>query len=131
MTEAAAQGGGPPLSMRALRGPRGLQARAWLRRQADRQAGWFGLWIPVAQGLGAAVNFGLPLEPSGLATALALMGAGLLGAAGLVAPAGPRSRRGLLLLACGLFGFAAACIRTEVVRAPVTPASGGHPGYPV
>lgn len=125
MTESAAQGGGPPLSMRALRGPRALPSGTWLREQAHLQAGRFGLWIPVALGLGAAMNFGLPREPSGGAVVLALLGAVAVIVAGLGAPLGARSRRGLLLLACGIIGFAAACIRTEVVRAPVAPASGG------
>lgn len=125
MTEASVRGSGPRLSMRASRGPRGLQLGAWLGAQARRQAGRLGLWIPVALGLGAALNFGLPREPSWISAALALLAASVLAAAGLGVAAHRRGGGALLLLACGLVGFAAACIRTEVVRAPIAPASGG------
>ncbi|MFZ4066469.1 MAG: DUF4131 domain-containing protein, partial [Phenylobacterium sp.] len=125
MTEASVRGDGPRLSMYASRGPRGLRLGAWLGAQAGRQAGRLGLWIPVALGLAAAVNFALPLEPSWIAAALALLAASVVTAAGLGVATHRRGGGALLLLAFGLVGFAVACIRTEVVRAPIAPVSGG------
>ena len=125
MTEASVRGDGPPLSMHAARGPRGLRLGAWLGAQVGRQAGRLGLWIPVALGLGSALNFGLPWEPSWISAVLALLAASVITAVSLGVATHRRGGGALLLLACGLVGFAAASIRTEVVREPIAPASGG------
>ena len=63
MTEGAATGGGPPLSMGLAGGPSLGRVRSWLARQAALQAGRTGLWVPVGLGCGAAIYFALPREP--------------------------------------------------------------------
>jgi len=124
MTEGAATGGGPPLSMGLAGGPSLGRVRSWLARQAALQAGRAGLWVPVGLGCGAAIYFSLPREP------LAAVGvAGLCAAGVLVLLARAASRRpilalGLVLLACLLAGFGLARGRTGQVRAPVMPPGG-------
>lgn len=125
MADAAATGGGPPLSTAASRGPRALPRAAARAAQLHLQAGRSGLWAPVALGLGAAVYFCLPAEPLAW-TAWPVIGAAALAAAvRLRADPGPGVRVGLLLLSCALLGFGLARLRTEAVRAPVVPAGGG------
>ena len=79
MTEGAATGGGPPLSMGLAGGPSLGRVRSWLARQAALQAGRAGLWVPVGLGCGAAIYFSLPREP------LAAVGVSGLCAAGVLA----------------------------------------------
>lgn len=124
MTEEAAAGGRPPLSMRLAGGPSLGRVAGWLRRQGALQAGRFGLWTPVALGGGAALYFALPAEPgAGVAVlAFALAAAGLLLA--LRPSTRPAASRGLVLAACLLSGFGLARARTETVWAPVAPEGG-------
>ncbi len=82
----------------------------------EREWGHWFLWAPVAMGVGVAVYFALPQEPSvGTGPALVLLSIGWL----LLA------RRSILGLALGLLmvmagtGFTLAKLRTELVRAPV------------
>jgi competence protein ComEC len=96
-----------------------LLAGAWA--QAAAQSDRWSLWTPVALGCGAAVYFVLPREP------VAWLAWALLAVAGALAVLRARwnGRRavaiGLALLAFAIGGFAAAKLRTERVRAPVTP----------
>jgi competence protein ComEC len=88
------------------------KAAASLEAEADR---WF-LWIPVLFGAGIVFYFALPDEP-GAASALALV----MAACGL-AIAARGLPLGLVIGGAALalsFGFAAAKLRTELVRAPV------------
>lgn len=124
MTDGAATGGGPRLSMRLAGGPSLGRAGAWLRRQAALQAGRFGLWTPVALGGGAAVYFVLPDEPVLALAVLALALAAACALAGLRSSLRPGVSRGLLLAACVLAGFALGRLRTEQVQAPVAPEGG-------
>ena len=124
MTEEAATGGGPPLSMRLAAGPSLARIRPWLARQAALQEGRFGLWTPVALGCGAALYFVLPAEPL-LALGLAVLAvAALLAGLSRGARLRPSTVRVLALLACLMAGFGLARLRTEQVRAPVVPAGG-------
>ncbi|MCA6229787.1 MAG: ComEC family DNA internalization-related competence protein, partial [Phenylobacterium sp.] len=124
MTEEAATGGRPPLSMRLAGGPSLGRASAWLRRQASLQAGRFGLWTPVALGGGTAVYFVLPAEPSFALAVLALALAAACALASLSSSLRPAASRVLVLAACLLAGFALGRMRTEQVRAPVAPEGG-------
>ena len=79
------------------------------------------LWSPVAAGLGAALYFGLRVEPP-MALALGLAGLSLALAVGAVLWG--RSRAlvvGLALLAFAAGGFCVATLRTRLVAAPVIP----------
>lgn len=82
----------------------------------DAERGRWALWIPVMFGLGIAVYFALPREPS-----LALSGA--LAMAGAALRMTFRRPASLLILAsvvcCAGFGFLAAKVRTASVAAPV------------
>jgi competence protein ComEC len=90
----------------------------WWRKQALAERSRLPLWLPVALGTGIGGYFALPVEPGGLAVALALTGlAGAVWLAGRRQPMG--LRLALLLLAAGLGGFCLAKARTEWVAAPV------------
>ena len=125
MTDDAANGGGPPLSMRPAAGPSLGRTGRWLRGQAGLQAGRFGLWIPVALGVGGAAYFSLPAEPVVAVGAACLAGAVCLALGARASGAGPGRSRILLLTACILAGFGLARLRTEAVRAPVIADGGG------
>lgn len=97
--------------------PPRLAAVAWLERtlaaESDR---WF-LWLPVLFAAGIMAYFGLHREPEGFA--VSALAAGALGLCLLI----PR-RSAIGLAAIGIvgavsFGFVAAKLRTELVRAPV------------
>lgn len=113
-----------PLSMRIRRLPSAGDTGRWLAAQLTRQADRWTLWTPVALGGGSAVYFALPREPQAW---LAWVGAALVGALLLAAARGRRGRgltAALVLLACALGGFAAAKLRTDHVKSPITPAKG-------
>jgi competence protein ComEC len=91
--------------------------------QLERQGERWSLWAPVALGGGAALYFALPREPQAW-IALAILP--LVAALMLVALRWSRARALtalLMLLACGLGGFALGKLRTDAVRAPVAGAS--------
>ncbi len=124
MTEEAATGGGPPLSMRLGGGPSLARIRPWLARQATLQEGRFGLWTPVALGCGAALYFLLPAEPLAAVGLAVLLVAAVLVVLSRRARLQPSLVRLLTLLACLLAGFGLARLRTEEVRAPAMPPGG-------
>ena len=124
MGETAAAGGGPPLNTRLARAPSLGDARLWLRRQADLQAGRFGLWTPVALGCGAAFYFALPAEPVLAVAVLSLLASILLGVAAQRIGVRPAVSGALVLAACFLAGLGLARLRTEQVQAPVVPQGG-------
>ncbi|HEY1637441.1 MAG TPA: ComEC/Rec2 family competence protein, partial [Rhizomicrobium sp.] len=90
----------------------------WLRKSAlDERERW-ALWLPVAFGIGIALYFALPDEPSSL-LAVALGGSGLLLA---LAAAGSEHAGGRAVLSClaaVLLGFSLAKHRADSVAAPV------------
>jgi competence protein ComEC len=92
--------------------------------QAVRQGGRWTLWTPVSLGLGAALYFVLPREPQ---LWIAYAGAALAVALLVAASRWPGARiltAVLVLLACGIGGFAVAKLRTEHVKAPIAPLKG-------
>ncbi len=101
------------------RAARGLPAA--LAEQALKQLVRWVLWTPVAFGAGAAIYFGLKVEPSAVVVGAAAVAALALAVApnllgwrlGLFAPA--------MLLAASLFGFADGALSTWMCRAPVVP----------
>jgi competence protein ComEC len=97
---------------------------AWLAGQAARQSARWTLWTPVALGGGSALYFALPREPQAWVAWLAAP----IVLALLIAAARWRPNQAvtaaMVLVACGLGGFAAAKLRTEHVRSPVAPAKG-------
>ncbi|HKR86547.1 MAG TPA: ComEC/Rec2 family competence protein [Phenylobacterium sp.] len=123
MDEVAPAGGGwaGPLSTR-IRHPSTLPAAgAWIFGQIGVQGARWKLWTPVAFGSGAAVYFALLREPLPGVAWLALAAA----AAAMIAARRMGSRpakAALVLVACGLAGFAAAKIRVERVKAPIASA---------
>jgi competence protein ComEC len=106
-----------PLSTGIRPPPSPAALRAWIVRQIARQGARWKLWTPVAFGLGAGTYFVLLREPRVWVAWAMLAAAGLL-------LAGARRRwpplaAFLVLIACGLGGFAAAKLRVERVKAPV------------
>ncbi len=102
----------------------GLILRTWVGELTLQPERW-SLWRPVLFGCGAAVYFCLPKEPLPLVGMVALIGGlGLLGARSIW---GRRQEVSicLMLLACLIFGFSAAKLRTESVRAPLIHAGTG------
>ncbi|WP_332768065.1 ComEC/Rec2 family competence protein [Phenylobacterium sp.] len=122
--ETAARGRARGLSTSFRAGPSFRRIAAWVGEQARAQTDRWTLWTPVAFGIGAAIYLALPGEPLTLMAFLALAVA-----AGLVAATRWSPRRaftvGLVLLAFGSAGFAAAKLRTQAVRAPIAPAGTG------
>jgi competence protein ComEC len=113
-----------PLSTPIRRLPSAPVVLDWLARQAARQAARWTLWTPVALGGGSALYFALPREPqTWLAWLLAAGALGLLVAAARWRPI-TAVTAALVLVACGLGGFAAAKLRTEHVRSPTAPLKG-------
>jgi competence protein ComEC len=107
------------MTVEAISGARAgsaLLAFGWLRESFLAERDRWALWLPIAGGVGAALYFGLPVEPApwlgavapGLALGLAV-GLRRWPAAVLV---------GALLTAAAV-GFAAAQLRTALVAAPV------------
>lgn len=89
---------------------------AWLSGQLEAErAGWF-YWLPVAFGTGCSVYFALSFEPSvALATALAIAASILVA----LRPGSTLAGALVAVVAFAVFGFCAAKLRTEWVRAPV------------
>ncbi len=121
MAKGAAEGA-RRLTMRLPRPPSLSRALEGLREEATAQLDRWPLWAPVAFGGGAAVYFGLLLEPPGwVAGALALA---LIALAQRVwSRSGSRAAAvTLALLAFGGAGFLAAKTRTVRAAAPIVPA---------
>src|SRR6185312_1815170 len=109
-------GVGPPFSFRALAPeraemPSGAAAARWLAdcARADRER-WV-LWLPVALGIGIALYFTLPSEPSSL-LGIAFGISGLLLAATAIGTETAVLRRALACIAALLIGFSLAKHRT-------------------
>jgi len=117
--EVAPAGGGraAPLSTGIRRPPSPAAVRSWIADQLGRQGARWKLWAPVAFGAGAGLYFLLLREPQVRVAWALLAAASLLLAAGR--RASPGLAASLVLLACGLAGFATAKIRVERVKAPV------------
>jgi len=112
------------LSTRIRQRPSAGETWAWLARQAARQGERWTLWTPVALGGGSALYFALPREPQAWLAWLTAAGALalLIGAARW--RGGPAATAAMVLLACGIGGFAAAKLRTDHVRSPTAPLKG-------
>ena len=119
--EGAGLRAGAPVSMQAkLRHGFGRLC-SWLIDQSDAQVDRWTLWTPVAFGLGCGLYFGLLREPQLWVALLALLVAFVF----LIATRWSPWRGAtvlVVLVACGLCGFAVAKLRTESVTAPVAQA---------
>jgi len=90
-------------------------ARTWVLQQLDAERGRWMLWLPVAMGLGIAVYFELPSEPS-LWLGPALGAASLVAA--FLAPAGSLARALAVGAAAASAGFGLIAWRTASIAAP-------------
>src|SRR5689334_20162230 len=104
------------MSDRRGKGERVSGARIWILHQLDAERGRWMLWLPVAMGLGIAIYFELPSEPTiWLGPALA---AGAI-LASLLAPAGSALRAACIGLVAASAAFGLATWRTGLVASPV------------
>jgi competence protein ComEC len=92
-----------------------MTARDWILQQLDAERSRWMLWLPVAMGLGIAIYFELPAEPS-LWLGPAIAGAGCV--AVVFAPAGSKARALSIGLVAAAFGFGLATWRTADLAAP-------------
>ena len=106
----------------ALERPGRLAFLTSLARQLEAERDRWFLWLPVLFGVGIALYFLLPAEPSMLVAVLPAVAAMAIRYGG--ARAGMAGLMSGALLAATL-GLAAAKLRTELVRAPVLPAQTG------
>jgi len=90
-------------------------ARTWILEQLDAERGRWMLWLPVAMGLGIAVYFELPSEPS-LWLGPALAAAGCIAVA--FAPAGSKARALCIGAVAAAVGLGLVTWRTSNLAAP-------------
>jgi len=97
------------------------RASDWLVLQVSRQAPRWTLWTPVFFGIGAALYFTLRREPQLWVAGLCFTAMALLLQATARWSRGRWLTAAMVLLACGLGGFATAKLRAQAVRAPIAP----------
>ncbi|RZJ93478.1 MAG: ComEC family competence protein, partial [Brevundimonas sp.] len=114
-----------PLSTAFRERPSFRRIATWLADQALVQSDRWTLWAPVAFGIGAALYLTLPAEPLVAVAFVVLAAAGGLVLAASRWSLGKPLTIALILAAFMLAGFAAGKLRTQSVRAPIAPASGG------
>ncbi len=90
-------------------------ARAWLGGQLDAERGRWLLWLPVALGLGIAIYYELPMEPTWWLGPILTTGCAV---AVVLAPAGGHARAACIGLLAASLGFSLVTWRTANVAAP-------------
>src|SRR5688572_7051373 len=90
-------------------------ARIWILEQLDAERSRWMLWLPVAMGLGIAVYFELPAEPS-LWLAPVIAAGGCVAVA--LAPSGSRARALCIGVVAAAVGFGLVTWRTSSLAAP-------------